>query len=186
MADLGAEPVRGDLDDVEAMALGAEGASVAFHLAAHLGTWGDPEDFERGNVTGTKNALAAAERAGVARFVHVGTEASLMAGHPLVNVDETAPLRPDSKALYSATKARAEAAVLAANREGFATMSVRPRLCGGPATPRCSPTSRPWWMPESSPGSEAGATSRRSRTWTTWWRGSSGPPSADAAARRTS
>ncbi len=131
VADLGAEPVRGDLDDVEAMAHGAEGASVAFHLAAHLGTWGDPDDFERGNVTGTKNALAATERAGVARFVHVGTEASLMAGDPLVNVDETAPLRPDSKALYSATKARAEAAVLAANREGFATMSVRPRFVWG-------------------------------------------------------
>ena len=128
---LGAEPVRGDLDDVESMAQGAAGASVAFHLAAQLGTWGDPEDFERGNVTGTKNALAAAERAGVSRFVHVGTEASLMAGDPLVNVDETAPLRPDSKALYPATKARAEAAVLAANREGFATMSLRPRFVWG-------------------------------------------------------
>jgi nucleoside-diphosphate-sugar epimerase len=128
---LGAEPVRGDLDDVESMAAGAAGASVAFHLAAHLGTWGDPEDFERGNVTGTKNALAAAERGGVSRFVHVGTEAALMAGDPLVNVDETAPLRPDSKALYSATKARAEAAVLAANRDGFAAMSVRPRFVWG-------------------------------------------------------
>ena len=33
-----------------------------------------------------------------------------MHGEPLVNVDETAPLRPDSKALYSRTKARAEQA----------------------------------------------------------------------------
>jgi nucleoside-diphosphate-sugar epimerase len=38
----------------------------------------------------------------------VGTEAALLAGAPLVNVDESAPLRPDSPALYGATKARAE------------------------------------------------------------------------------
>jgi nucleoside-diphosphate-sugar epimerase len=67
----------------------------------------------------------------VRRFVHVGTEAALMAGQPLVDVDETSPLRPDSKALYSATKARAEQAVLAANREGFETVVVRPRLVWG-------------------------------------------------------
>jgi nucleoside-diphosphate-sugar epimerase len=128
VAALGAEPVRGDLDDVASMAAGAQGCAVAFHLAAHLGQWGSPEDFERGNVTGTRNALVACEQAGVRRFVHCGTEAALMAGEPLVNVDETAPRRPDSKALYSATKARAEEAVIAANREGFETLSMRPRF----------------------------------------------------------
>ena len=58
-AALGAEPVRGDLDDVASMTEGARGAAVTFHLAAHLGQWGEPEEFERGNVTGTKNALEA-------------------------------------------------------------------------------------------------------------------------------
>ena len=48
-----------------------------------------------------------------------------------MNVDETAPLRPDSPALYSATKARAEQAVRAANREGFETVVVRPRFVWG-------------------------------------------------------
>jgi nucleoside-diphosphate-sugar epimerase len=128
---LGAEPAAGDLGDLNAMAAGAEGAAVAFHLAAHLGQWGPRRDFERGNVVGTENALGACARAGVARFVHCGTEAALMAGEPLVNVDESAPRRPDSKALYSATKARAEEAVLRAEREGFATLSVRPRLVWG-------------------------------------------------------
>jgi nucleoside-diphosphate-sugar epimerase len=64
--------------------------------------------------------------------VHVGTEAALLAGKPLVNVDETAPLRPDSKALYPATKAMAEQAVLDANSEEFETVVVRPRLVWGP------------------------------------------------------
>jgi nucleoside-diphosphate-sugar epimerase len=127
----GAEPVAGDLADVAAMRAGADGCELAFHAAATLGDWGRREDFERGNVQGTGNALRACADAGVRRFVHVGTEAALLAGEPLVNVDETAPLRPDSPALYSATKARAEQAVIAANRDGFETVVVRPRFVWG-------------------------------------------------------
>jgi nucleoside-diphosphate-sugar epimerase len=123
----GAEPVRGDLDDVAAMTAGARGCDVAFHCAAQLGEWGDPSDFERVNVGGTTNAVSAAKAAGVARFVHVGTEAALMNGEPLVNVDESAPLQPDSKAVYSRTKARAEQAA----RAGGAVV-IRPRLVWGP------------------------------------------------------
>ena len=63
--------------------------------------------------------------------MHVGTEAALLAGQPLVNVNEDAPLRPDSKALYSATKAMAEQAVRDANADGFETVVVRPRLVWG-------------------------------------------------------
>jgi nucleoside-diphosphate-sugar epimerase len=127
----GGEPVGGDLDDVAVMSAGAEGCEVAFHAAAALGEWGRPEDFDRGNVRGTNNVLDAARQAGVRRFVHVGTEAALLAGQPLVDVDETAPLRPDSKALYSATKARAEQAVREANGDGLETVVVRPRLVWG-------------------------------------------------------
>jgi nucleoside-diphosphate-sugar epimerase len=128
---LGAEAVRGDLDDRDSMTAGAESCEVTFHLAAHLGDWGPWEEFERGNVGGTRNALAASEAAGVRRFVHCGTEAALMAGQPLVNVDESAPLRPDSKAPYPATKARAEQLVRNANREGFETVVIRPRFVWG-------------------------------------------------------
>jgi len=128
----GAEPVQGELADVTAMRAGAEGCELAFHAAATLGDWGKREDFERGNVDGTRNALQACAEAGVRRFVHVGTEAVLLAGQPLIDVDETAPLRPDSPALYSATKARAEQAVLAANLDDFETVVVRPRFVWGP------------------------------------------------------
>jgi nucleoside-diphosphate-sugar epimerase len=119
--------VKGDLDDVTAMIGGAKGCDVVFHCAAHLGEWGNASDFERVNVTGTANAVQAAREAGVPRFVHVGTEAALMHGQPLVNVDETAPLQPDSKALYSRTKARAEQVA----RAGGAVV-IRPRLVWGP------------------------------------------------------
>jgi nucleoside-diphosphate-sugar epimerase len=130
--DAGAEPVMGDLDDVQAMAVGARGCEYAFHAAAALGEWGRREDFVQGNVTGTKNVLDACRDAGVRRFVHVGTEAALLVGQPLVNADETVPLRPDSKAHYSATKAMAEQAVLDANRDGLETVVLRPRLVWGP------------------------------------------------------
>lgn len=128
---LGAEPVRGELGDRGSLSAGAAGCDTAFHLAAHLGEWGRWEDFVRGNVEGTRNALAACEEAGVRRFVHCGTEAALMAGEPLVHVDEGAPLRPDSPAPYPATKASAEIAVREANRDGFETVAMRPRFVWG-------------------------------------------------------
>jgi nucleoside-diphosphate-sugar epimerase len=127
----GAEPVEGDLADAASMCAGAEGCELAFHAAATLGDWGKREDFERGNIEGTSNALRACADAGVRRFVHVSTEAVLLAGEPLLDVDETAPLRPDSPVLYSATKARAEQAVVAANRDRFQTVVVRPRFVWG-------------------------------------------------------
>jgi nucleoside-diphosphate-sugar epimerase len=131
VAARGGEPVRGSLDDEAALRAGAQGCDVAFHAAAMLGDWGRPEQFEQGNVIGTRNTLEACAAAGVAKFVHVGTEAALMAGKPLVQVDETAPLRPDSPVLYSATKAKAEQIVLSANRDGFETVVVRPRFVWG-------------------------------------------------------
>jgi nucleoside-diphosphate-sugar epimerase len=129
---LGAHAIAGDLADVPSMAVGAQYCEVAFHCAAQLGDWGTREEFERGNVHGTQNALTAARQAGLRRFVHVGTEAALLAGQPLVEVDERAPLRFDSPALYSSTKARAEEAVIEANHNGLETVVVRPRFVWGP------------------------------------------------------
>jgi nucleoside-diphosphate-sugar epimerase len=126
---LGAEAVQGDLDDVAALQRGATGCDYAFHAAAFVGGWGKPRDYERGNVDGTRNALDACRAAGVRRFVHVGTEAALLAGDPLVEVDETAPLRPDSRASYASTKAKAEQ--LVRDEERMETVVVRPRLVWG-------------------------------------------------------
>ena len=132
VAELGAQPVRGDLDSAEAIQAGATGCDIAFHAAAAVLEWGPREEYVRGNVTGTHNALDGCRAAGVSRFVHVGTEAALMAGQPLVQVDETNPLRPDSPANYPSTKAMAEQLVLGAASDSFETVVIRPRLVWGP------------------------------------------------------
>src|SRR4051812_14454398 len=129
----GAEPVMGDISSLDSIKAGASGCTHAFHAAAHVGDWGPRAEFVRDNVLGTHNVLSGTAAAGVGRFVHVGTEAALLAGQPLVNADEALPLRPDWPSLYRSTKAMAEQAVRQASRPGsFETVVVRPRFVWGP------------------------------------------------------
>jgi nucleoside-diphosphate-sugar epimerase len=128
--ELGAQPVRADLDTVRPQDL--QGCDAVIHAGAHVEEWGPWETFERINVRGTERLLGAARQAHVRRFVHVGTEAALFDGRPLVQLDETAPLAVRSPFPYSRSKALAEAAVIAADAPGFATIVIRPRLVWGP------------------------------------------------------
>ncbi|HEV2874639.1 MAG TPA: NAD-dependent epimerase/dehydratase family protein, partial [Thermoleophilaceae bacterium] len=115
----------------DALEGGSVGCDVCFHAAAKVEDWGDPAEFERLNVVGTANVIAASRKVGVRRLVHVGTEAALTAGQALVGVDEGAPLRPDSPFLYSSSKARAEQLVRDANGDDLETVVVRPRFVWG-------------------------------------------------------
>ncbi|MEA2136152.1 MAG: hypothetical protein QOC68_4061 [Solirubrobacteraceae bacterium] len=127
----GAEPVRGDLSDASALASGMAGADVCFHAAAKVEDFGPWREFVAGNVEGTRNVLRACRAAGVARAVHVSTEAALMHGQPLVHADETYPLAFRSPAPYSRSKALAEMVVLEESRDGLEAMIVRPRFVWG-------------------------------------------------------
>jgi nucleoside-diphosphate-sugar epimerase len=129
---LGARPVRGELTDPTTWRHELTGSDVVFHLAAETDITADRERHELVTVRGTQAAVDAARYARVPRFVHCGSEAALLAGDPLVDVDETAPLRPDSEAAYCAVKAAAEKIVLDANTPDFATVSIRPRFVWGP------------------------------------------------------
>jgi nucleoside-diphosphate-sugar epimerase len=130
----GAEPVRGELTDPTTWRNSVTGSDVVFHLAAETDITADRERHELVTVRGTQAALDAARHAHVPRFVHCGSEAALLAGDPLVDVDETAPLRPDSEAAYCAVKAVAEKIVLDANTADFTTVSIRPRFVWGPGS----------------------------------------------------
>lgn len=138
----GAEPVRCSLDDVTADYL--RGCDAVVHCAAHVEDWGPWRDYWRYNVDATRRMLAAAKDAGVKRFVHIGTEAALLHGQHLRNVDETYPLALRSPFPYSRTKAYAEKSVREATdpERGFETIVVRPRFVWGPGDQTILPAIR--------------------------------------------
>ncbi|HTZ69071.1 MAG TPA: NAD-dependent epimerase/dehydratase family protein [Acetobacteraceae bacterium] len=128
---LGAAPVTGDLAAADAMREGMRGADVVIHAAAKVAMWGKREDFYTETIVGTRNALTAARDAGVPRFVHIGTEAVLAGGTPIIGADETAPYPAVPNGLYPWSKGQAERDVIAANRADFITISTRPRFIWG-------------------------------------------------------
>ncbi|HWK36285.1 NAD(P)H-binding protein [Sphingomonas sp.] len=89
--------VEGALDDGPALARLVEGADAVIHVAGVVNA-PDRAGFAQGNIEGTRAMLAAAQAAGVARFVHVS---SLAAREPGLSA-------------YGWSKAEAEALVRAA------------------------------------------------------------------------
>jgi len=130
VARYGATAVSADLADVGPEHLA--GCDAVVHCAAYVEEWGTREQYWRANVDGTTRLLDAARRAGVRRFLHIGTEAALFDGHDLVDVDERHPYPATQRFLYSETKAEAERRVLAASAAGFTALSLRPRFVWGP------------------------------------------------------
>lgn len=135
---LGAEAVRGDLHDLAALTQAVQGCEAVLHAAAVFKLWGTREAFEHANVDGTRNLLAAsAASSGVKRFIHVGAAAVVMGDmEPMRGVTESLPRQERAWAPYSASKARAEALVLAANVPGsFETVVLRPPMIWGHGMP---------------------------------------------------
>jgi len=87
---LGGEPIHCALENVHAEHLA--GCEAVIHAAAYVEEWGPHEVYWQANVEGTRRLVDAARTAGVRRFVHVGTEAALFHGQPMIDVDENYPL----------------------------------------------------------------------------------------------
>jgi nucleoside-diphosphate-sugar epimerase len=132
---LGALPVDANLESNVLLPLPAVDAVV--HAAALFRFSGPREPFFRTNVDGTVKLLAAAEKAGATTFVHISAAGVIMddAGTPVRAADESAPTFPDHFSAYLASKARAEAIVLAANKPGFRALALRPPALWGPGDP---------------------------------------------------
>jgi NADH dehydrogenase len=69
LAALGCELVQGDMTDPASLRRAVDGADTAIHLVAIR--QGRERDFQRIMIDGTRDLLAAAKDAGVARFVHM-------------------------------------------------------------------------------------------------------------------
>ena len=132
---LGATPVRGDIERPETLSLPEVDAVV--HAGAYFRFAGPRKPYFSTNVTGTSAILTAAERAGAKTFVYVSAGAVIMddRGSPVHDTDESAPTFPNSFSGYIASKARGEAAVLAANKASFRTVAIRPPAIWGPGDP---------------------------------------------------
>ncbi|HEY6173145.1 MAG TPA: NAD-dependent epimerase/dehydratase family protein [Kofleriaceae bacterium] len=137
---VGATPSRGDLSDRDAMTAAMRACDTVFHAAAHVEQHGPLATFMAINVAGTEHALAAARAAGIKRFVHIGTEAVLADGKPIIRADEQRPIADRPAGPYPFTKGLAEAAVQAANGEGLETVVVRPRFIWGKGDTSLLPT----------------------------------------------
>ncbi|MBF2067754.1 MAG: NAD-dependent epimerase/dehydratase family protein [Calothrix sp. C42_A2020_038] len=127
----GATPIFGDINDLEVLKSGMTGCSLVFHAAAKVDDWGVLEDFQRVNVGGTEQVIAAARATGVSRLVYVSTDAVLIGGKPIINASETQSLPAKQLGFYPLTKAIAETKVIEANSDELTTTVVRPRFVWG-------------------------------------------------------
>jgi nucleoside-diphosphate-sugar epimerase len=131
VSTLGAKPVNGDLSSKSEMKIGMAGSVCVFHCAADVAQWGDVKAIAKINVEGTRNVIECARDVAVPRVIHVSTEAVMVDGTPLVQMDETRPLPERNIGVYSTTKAAAERVVRAMNGHGIECVIVRPRFIWG-------------------------------------------------------
>ncbi len=122
----------GTVTDPDALVRAVAGVDAVVHLAAKVSLAGDPGDFRRVNVDGTRALLGAAKAAGAGRVVFVSSPSVAHTGTSLAGVG-AGPAEPDrARGEYARTKAAAELLALAADEPGFAVVAVRPHLVWGP------------------------------------------------------
>jgi 2-alkyl-3-oxoalkanoate reductase len=129
---VGIECVQGDVVDPAAVRAACEDREVVFHVAAKVGLWGDPAEYEAVNVGGTRNILNACQAEGIAKLVFTSSPSVVFHGGDVSGVDESAPYPESFDSHYSRTKAAAERLVLAANHNHLCTVALRPHLVWGP------------------------------------------------------
>jgi nucleoside-diphosphate-sugar epimerase len=128
----GVSDVLGTMTDGAAVARAVAGTDAVVHLAAKVSLAGDPADFARVNVDGTRTLVDAARAAGVGRFVFVSSPSVAHTGSSLVGAG-AGPAEPArARGDYARTKAAAELVALGADAPGFAVVAVRPHLVWGP------------------------------------------------------
>lgn len=128
----GATDVLGSVTDADVVARAVDGVDAVVHLAAKVSLAGDPADFERVNVGGTRTLLDAVEVAGVPRMVHVSSPSVAHHGDSIVG-DDAGPADPVlARGDYARTKAAAELVALGRDGSRLHVVAVRPHLVWGP------------------------------------------------------
>jgi dihydroflavonol-4-reductase len=137
---------QGDIADPAAVTQAMQGARQVFHLAANPNLWApDKTVFERVNLQGTRNVLAAAETERPERLVYTSTESILagLRGAGRAMIDEEIDLSvKDMPGPYCRSKFLAERAALAAGADGLPVVVVNPTLPIGPGDRLLTPPSQ--------------------------------------------
>ncbi|RJE85904.1 NAD-dependent epimerase/dehydratase family protein [Paracoccus onubensis] len=107
-----------------------DGSDVVFHCAALSSAWGSRAQFHAANVQATGRLIAAAERAGVKRFVFASSPSIYADGSDRLNLPEDAPLPLRPLSFYAESKLLAEQMVLA-HRGNMRCTAIRPRAIYG-------------------------------------------------------
>ena len=125
--ELDVERVVGDLRDPSSLERAVAGCGLVFHVAADYRLWSkNPGELYRSNVDGTRNMLAAAQAAGVERFVYTSTVGCV--GIPAGGIgDENQPVSlANMTGAYKRSKFLAEEIALEFARKGFPVVIVNP------------------------------------------------------------
>ncbi len=136
--------VQGDLRDPAALDRSMQGVRRVFHVAADYRLWTRrPEEIYESNVEGTRNLLAAAQRAGVERIVYTSTVATIAVHRPgaLPN-EETHATIDEMIGHYKRSKFLAEQVAVEAAASGVPVVIVNPTAPVGPGDWKPTPTGR--------------------------------------------
>ena len=138
------ERVVGDLTDAGSLARGMDGCEFCFHVAADYRLWTrDPREMYGANVEGTRNVIAAAQRAGVRRVVYTSSVATMGFGYDGTICDENTPVSmADMIGHYKRSKFLAEQVAIEAGKKGANVVIVNPTAPVGEQDIKPTPTGR--------------------------------------------
>lgn len=139
---LAVERCEGDVLEQSGLASAADGCAVVFHAAAAFTYSGMSAEAQKDlAVRGTRNILAAAREAGVARAVVTSSSVTLGSRASPTVLDESAEFdEPDASAYTLSKVAQERAALEAGSALGVEVVAVCPTLAVGPHDYRMSPS----------------------------------------------
>jgi dihydroflavonol-4-reductase len=143
ISDLSLEYVTGELRDAASLDRAMKGVKRVFHVAADYRLWAKkPQDIYDSNVGGTKNLLAAAERAGVERLIYTSTVATIAVDRPQLPNEATDSKLEEMVGHYKRSKWMAEQEALQAAKKGLPVIVAMPTTPVGPWDWKPTPTGK--------------------------------------------
>jgi dihydroflavonol-4-reductase len=142
------EPVQGDISDAARLESAMRGCDWCFHAAASYHLWlRDYRPMYAANVTGTRNTLLAAARAGCSRIIYTSTVGCIglpagSNGHVIPGDEDTPVSEAQMANHYKRSKWRAEQIALELARDQSPIIIVNPSAPVGPRDVKPTPTGK--------------------------------------------